>query len=34
LTSHNLEQVLAGDLDEIIDALMSDERRRQLEEGS
>jgi hypothetical protein len=29
-----LEQVLAGDLDEIIDALMSDERRRQLEEGS
>ncbi|HEY3725323.1 MAG TPA: peptide chain release factor 1 [Acidimicrobiia bacterium] len=34
LTSHNLEQVLEGDLDEIIDALMSDERRRQLEEGS
>jgi len=34
LTLHNLDQVLAGDLDEIVDALMSDERRRQLEEGS
>ena len=34
LTSHNLDKVLAGDLDEIVDALMSDERRRQLEEGS
>jgi peptide chain release factor 1 len=34
LTSHNLDQVLAGDLDEIVDALMSDDRRRQLEEGS
>ncbi|MGZ4735920.1 MAG: peptide chain release factor 1 [Acidimicrobiia bacterium] len=34
LTVHNLEQVLAGDLDDIVDALMADERRRQLEEGS
>ena len=34
LTVHNLEQVLAGGLDEIVDALMSDERRQQLEEGS
>lgn len=34
LTVHSLEQVLAGGLDEIVDALMADERRRQLEEGS
>jgi peptide chain release factor 1 len=34
LTTHNLEQVLAGGLDEIVDALMADERRRQLEEGA
>ena len=34
LTVHNLEQVLAGGLDEIVDALMADERRRQLEDGS
>jgi peptide chain release factor 1 len=33
LTVHNLDQVLAGGLDEIVDALMADERRRQLEEG-
>jgi peptide chain release factor 1 len=33
LTTHNLEQVLAGSLDEIVEALMADERRRQLEEG-
>src|SRR3954453_1685682 len=33
LTTHNLEQVLAGSLDDIVDALMADERRRQLEEG-
>ena len=33
LTTHNLDQVLAGGLDEIVDALMADERRRQLEEG-
>jgi peptide chain release factor 1 len=34
LTTHNLEQVLAGSLDEIVEALMADERRRQLEEGA
>jgi peptide chain release factor 1 len=34
LTTHNLDAVLAGGLDEIVDALMADERRRQLEEGS
>ena len=34
LTVHNLDQVLAGQLDEIVDGLMADERRRQLEEGS
>jgi peptide chain release factor 1 len=34
VTVHNLEQVLAGGLDEIVDGLMADERRRQLEEGS
>jgi peptide chain release factor 1 len=33
LTVHNLDQVLAGGLDEIVDALMADERRRQLEDG-
>jgi peptide chain release factor 1 len=33
LTVHNLDQVLAGDLDEIVDALLTDDRRRQLEEG-
>ena len=31
LTLHHLDGVLAGDLDEIVDALMADERRRQLE---
>jgi peptide chain release factor 1 len=34
LTTHNLDQVLAGALDELVDALMADDRRRQLEEGS
>jgi peptide chain release factor 1 len=34
LTVHNLDQVLAGQLDEIVDGLMAEERRRQLEEGS
>jgi peptide chain release factor 1 len=34
LTTHNLDQVLAGGLDELVDALMADDRRRQLEEGS
>src|ERR1700678_1646801 len=31
LTLHKLDQVLAGDLDELADALMSDKRARQLE---
>jgi peptide chain release factor 1 len=31
LTLHHLDGVLAGDLDEITDALLADERRRQLE---
>ena len=30
LTVHALDRVLAGDLDEIVDALAADERRRQL----
>jgi peptide chain release factor 1 len=34
LTVHNLDQVLAGGLDDIVDALMADERRQQLEDGS
>lgn len=33
LTLHSLDAVLAGDLDEIVSALMSDERRHQLEDG-
>jgi len=33
LTLHNLDGVLAGDLDELVDGLMADERRRQLEGG-
>jgi peptide chain release factor 1 len=33
LTLHHLDGVLAGDLDEITDALLADERRRQLEDG-
>ena len=33
LTLHSLDAVLAGDLDAIVDALMADERRRQLEDG-
>jgi len=31
LTLHHLDGVLAGDLDEIVEGLMADERRRQLE---
>ena len=30
LTLHSLDQVLAGELDELIDALAADERQRQL----
>jgi peptide chain release factor 1 len=33
LTLHNLDAVLAGDLDTIADELMAEERRRQLEDG-
>jgi len=33
LTLHSLDQVLAGQLDELTDALRADERQRQLEEG-
>jgi peptide chain release factor 1 len=33
LTLHNLDGILAGDLDRITDELMAEERRRQLEEG-
>jgi peptide chain release factor 1 len=33
LTLHHLDGVLAGDLDEITDGLLADERRRQLEDG-
>ncbi len=33
LTVYKLDRVLAGDLDEVVDALVADERRRQLEEG-
>jgi peptide chain release factor 1 len=33
LTLHNLDGVLAGDLDPIAEELMADERRRQLEDG-
>jgi peptide chain release factor 1 len=33
LTVHNLDGALAGDIDEIVDALMADERRQQLEVG-
>jgi peptide chain release factor 1 len=33
LTQHNLDAVLAGDLDSIVEELMAEERRRQLEEG-
>ena len=33
LTVHNLDAVLAGELDEIVSALMGDERRHQLEDG-
>jgi peptide chain release factor 1 len=34
LTTHNLDRVLAGDLDEINDALVADERRGQLEDDT
>ena len=33
LTLYKLDQVLAGDLDELVDALLADERARQLEDG-
>jgi peptide chain release factor 1 len=33
LTLYKLDQVLAGDLDELVDALVADERARQLEAG-
>jgi peptide chain release factor 1 len=32
-TAYNLDKVLAGELDAVVDALLQDERRRQLEEG-
>jgi peptide chain release factor 1 len=31
-TAYNLDKVLAGELDEVVDALLVDERRRQLDE--
>ncbi len=31
LTTHNLDQVLEGDLDQFTDALSADERRQKLE---
>jgi peptide chain release factor 1 len=34
LTTHNLDSVLAGGLDEIVDGLMAEDRRQQLEDGS
>jgi peptide chain release factor 1 len=34
LTLYKLDRVLAGELDEVIDALVADERRRQLETES
>ncbi len=33
LTLHKLDRVLQGDLDELVDALLADERRRQLTDG-
>ena len=33
LTVHSLDRVLAGELDEIVDALAADERGRQLGSG-
>jgi peptide chain release factor 1 len=33
-TKYNLDKVLAGELDEVVDALLQDERARQLSEGS
>jgi peptide chain release factor 1 len=32
LTAHNLDAVLAGDLDEFTDALVADDKRRRLVE--
>jgi peptide chain release factor 1 len=32
-TAYNLDKVLAGELDAVVDALLQDERQRQLEEG-
>ncbi len=34
LTLHKLDRILDGDLDELVDALLEDERERQLEEGA
>ena len=34
LTVHRLDRILAGDLDEVVDALLADERARQLAEGA
>ena len=31
LTIYKLDRVLSGDLDEVVDPLLADERRRQLE---
>ena len=33
LTLHKLDRVLEGDLDDLVDALLTDERNRQIEEG-
>ena len=33
LTIHKLDRVLAGELDELSDAIVADERQRQLEAG-
>ena len=33
LTLHKLDRILMGDLDELVDALLADERGRQLLEG-
>jgi peptide chain release factor 1 len=34
LTLHKLDRVLEGDLDEVVDALLEDERERQMEAGA
>jgi peptide chain release factor 1 len=33
LTIHKLDRILAGDLDEVTDGLLADERTRQLADG-